>query len=76
MQRMFLILMFGFAALAPAQTPANMGWKFGSEQKLAAAPLPGLRSNSVSDIIIHNGEIWLGAGRGLSRSNDGGNSWV
>lgn len=76
MQRMFLILMFGFAALAPAQTPAKMGWKFGSEQKLAAAPLPGLRSNSVSDIIIHNGEIWLGAGRGLSRSNDGGNSWV
>jgi len=32
-------------------------------------------SNSVTDIIIHNDTIWLGTGKGLSRSVDGGRNW-
>ncbi len=62
--------------LAQAQTPAKLGWKLASEQTTAAAPLPGLRSNSVGDIVVHNGEVWLGTGSGLARSNDAGVTWV
>jgi photosystem II stability/assembly factor-like uncharacterized protein len=43
---------------------------------VAAQPLSGLRSNSVTDIVIHNDQIWLGTGKGLARSNDGGQTWV
>ncbi len=63
-------------ALAHAQTPAKYGWQFASERTNAVEPLSGLRSNSVSDVAVHNGEIWLGTGSGLSRSNDGGATWV
>ena len=36
----------------------------------------GLRSNSISDIVIHKGIIYLGTGKGLSVSSDGGSSWA
>ncbi|MBP9211915.1 MAG: hypothetical protein KBF97_03890 [Bacteroidetes bacterium] len=32
-------------------------------------------SNSITDIAISGDTIWLGTGRGLSRSTDGGRSW-
>ncbi len=32
-------------------------------------------SNSIVDIVISNDTIWLGTGKGLSRSTDGGYSW-
>ena len=32
-------------------------------------------SNSITDIIIVNDALWLGTGKGLSRSTNGGNSW-
>ncbi len=32
-------------------------------------------SNSVTDIVISNDTIWLGTGKGLSRSIDGGKTW-
>jgi ligand-binding sensor domain-containing protein len=53
-----------------AQIVSKNGWR------LDANPLPNLRSNYVQDIVIHRGDIWLGAGKGLSRSRDGGKSWV
>ena len=34
-----------------------------------------LNSNSVTDIIITGSTMWLGNGRGLSRSTDGGATW-
>lgn len=53
-------------------------WKILDENSLrvVASPLPGLRSNSVSDVVIHNDQIWLGTNKGLARSNDGGQTWV
>jgi hypothetical protein len=32
-------------------------------------------SNTITDISINNDTIWLGTGKGLSRSTDGGRSW-
>ncbi len=32
-------------------------------------------SNSVTDIVISGDTIWLGTGKGLSRSTDGGRTW-
>ena len=61
----------------PAQT-----WRLNSPRLLSDAlfqaaepPLPGLRSNSINDVFIHNDQIWLGTNKGLSRSNDG-QTWV
>jgi photosystem II stability/assembly factor-like uncharacterized protein len=39
----------------------------------AVAPTP--LSNSVVDIVVANDTIWLGTGKGLSRSANGGRSW-
>ncbi len=33
-------------------------------------------SNSVTDIVISGTTIWLGTGKGLSRSTDGGLTWI
>ncbi len=35
-----------------------------------------LNSNSVSDMLINGSTIWLGTGKGLSRSTDGGATWT
>jgi hypothetical protein len=74
------IKIFFFAALFAcinvsfihAQVLLKSSWQLSRQ----AAPLPGLRSNSVSDIVIHRGDIWLGTGKGLARSSDGGKTWV
>jgi hypothetical protein len=57
---------------ASAQVLFKSGWQLDRQ----AEPLSGLRSNSVSDIVIHRGNIWLGTGKGLARSRDGGQTWV
>jgi hypothetical protein len=64
----------GLLVPADAQVLSKNSWLLG-EQKVASEPLPGLRSNSVSDIVIHHGDVWLGTGKGLTRSRDGGNTW-
>ena len=38
-------------------------------------PRSGLVGNGVTDIAISDGVIWLGTGRGLSRSTDSGQTW-
>ena len=35
----------------------------------------GLRSNSVFDIVVHQNRIWLGTGKGVSMSEDSGQTW-
>src|SRR5574341_675256 len=65
----------GFLASANAQVLLKNGWQLG-QRAAASEPLSGLRSNSVSDIVIHRGDVWLGTGKGLSHSRDQGQSWV
>jgi hypothetical protein len=76
MKQSIIFSVFLFLSNAPAQIPARQGWQFASESATAVEPLAGLRSNSVSDVVVHNGEIWLGTGQGLARSSDGGANWV
>ena len=66
------LLAGGFFSAAPAQVLFKTGWQLNRQ----AEPTSGLRSNSISDIAIHRGNIWLGTGKGLARSRDGGKSWV
>jgi hypothetical protein len=68
----FSLLAFIIFSSASAQVLFKSGWQLNPQ----ADPQPGLRSNSVSDIVIHRGNIWLGTGKGLSRSQDGGQTWV
>jgi photosystem II stability/assembly factor-like uncharacterized protein len=76
--KIFSGVVLSFILIAPpanAQILTKNSWQLGREGT-SADPLPGLRSNSVSDIVIHRGNIWLGTGKGLARSRDGGNTWV
>ncbi len=39
-------------------------------------PVPGLKSNSITDIaIVDDNTIWLGTGKGLAKTEDGGQTW-
>jgi len=66
------VLAFVVVSSSVAQPLLKKSWQLNRQ----AAPLPGLRSNSVSDIVIHRGNIWLGTGKGLARSRDGGKNWI
>ena len=44
--------------------------------RVASASDDGYASNSVIDIIEHNGGVWLAMGEGLNVSYDDGQSWV
>ncbi|MGH7600272.1 MAG: hypothetical protein ACREOI_28295 [bacterium] len=66
-----LFAMLGLMVSADAQVLLKNSWQLGRQ----AEPLSGLRSNSVSDIVIHRGNVWLGTGKGLARSRDGGQTW-
>jgi len=65
------LLAGGIFSAAPAQVLFKNGWRLDRQ----ADPIPGLLSNAISDIVIHRGNIWLGTGKGLSRSRDGGKTW-
>lgn len=65
----FLLAGWLAAAVAPAQHSVV------SQELDYARALSGLRSNSVSDIVLHGGAVWLGTGKGLSVSRDNGLSW-
>ncbi len=73
---LFILITLVSSLTVYAQPPAKISWQLGHERTTAGAPLAGLRSNSVSDIVVHNGEVWLGTGKGLARSSDGGETWV
>lgn len=67
-----IALCFIAAGLLTAQVPVLHERSFRLTQ-------PGLSplqlSNSITDIVISNDTIWLGSGKGLSRSTNGGRSW-
>ncbi len=66
----FFLMVLLWPGAVSAQMVPKVATLFGKE------PIPGLASNSVSDIVIYNGTIWLGTGKGLSKSEDGGLTWA
>jgi hypothetical protein len=46
-----------------------------SKQQTTSSSFTSPISNSITDIVIQGDTIWLGTGKGLSRSTDGGRSW-
>jgi hypothetical protein len=73
----FLAVLFACSSFSfvSAQVLFKNSWQLGPQNR-QADPVSGLRSNSVSDIVVHRGDIWLGTGKGLARSRDGGKTWV
>ena len=48
-----------------------------SSYKFLSDPEPGIKSNSISDIVIvDENTIWIGTGKGLSKTEDGGATWA
>lgn len=73
MGRIAVMLMLpGVAALA--QTGESMILR--SFERAFLASKVGLRSNAIFDIVVHGDRLWLGTGKGLARSDDGGTSWL
>ena len=67
-----LILLSAFNLIAQLN-PQNYSFENNQLRKINDATP---RSNSILDIVIdENNTIWLGTSRGLSRSNDNGESW-
>lgn len=63
-----------FVSLLPAQ-PGILKEKSFSFASTTAAHDAQPLSNSVTDIVVAHDTLWLGTGKGLSRSIDGGNTW-
>jgi hypothetical protein len=70
----YLLLMLGLSLTAVGQTSilSERSYQL-SASSGSTGPLPN--GNSVTDIVVNNDTIWLGTGKGLSRSTDGGTSW-
>jgi photosystem II stability/assembly factor-like uncharacterized protein len=66
-----LIIIFSFCISAGnSQTLSKHAYKFQSQ------PLSGLKSNSITDIIVvDENTIWLGTGKGISKTEDAGKTW-
>lgn len=73
MRKLFLfILSFMFSIqIGNSQYLSKSAYKFESE------PLRGLKSNSITDlIVVDENTIWLATGKGVSKTEDGGATWV
>jgi len=68
---LLLLIIFGFSfSFGHSQMLSKYGYNFQS------LPTPGLKSNSITDlIIVDENTIWLGTGKGLSKTEDGGKTW-
>ncbi len=65
---LILILIF-ILNVYPQIMPKNYSFESGWSSNLP-------RANSVNDIIVKNDSIWFGTGRGLSFTNNNGESWT
>jgi len=63
-----------FAVTAEGQILREGSFKLGRTTSTTSSISP--ISNSVTDIVISGSTIWLGTGKGLSRSTDGGLTWL
>lgn len=68
-----ILFLFFICELSFSQTQilSEHSFEFAQASNNSASPL----SNAVTDIVINNDTIWLGTGKGLSRSTDGGRTW-
>ncbi|MDZ7331749.1 MAG: hypothetical protein ONB31_07200 [candidate division KSB1 bacterium] len=49
---------------------------FKNASRYQMLPIPGLKSNSITDIaIVDENTIWLGTGNGLAKTEDSGKTW-
>jgi hypothetical protein len=74
MKRFFLLLSwFTYSEILFAQSNIlfEKSFQFSHTTNILSSQL----SNTITDIVINNDTIWLGTGKGLSRSIDGGKSW-
>jgi hypothetical protein len=67
-----ILLIVGITAMQ-AQTRVLHAKSFELTQTSSGSPLQA--GNSITDVVVSNDTIWLGTGKGLSRSTDGGRSW-
>jgi hypothetical protein len=74
-QRTFFLLAISFLACytAKPQVPFLGSPKITAGLSGANASLPP--SNSISHIVADSTSLWIGTGKGLARSNNGGHSW-
>lgn len=69
----FVYVLFYSSAFAQLSTPLSFETKLNSSsQNLFSRTI----SNSVTDIVVNGNTIWLGTGRGLHKSTDGGRTWT
>ena len=61
-----------FPAAAAAQSVYPSVPSLGKGASASSSPLP---TNSVSHILINRADLWIGTGKGLARSTDGGAGW-
>ena len=70
-----VIVVLGFACLAVqsfSQSPFLKAFSLSQDPGQAQSLPP---SNSISHISVRDSELWIGTGKGLARSNNGGRSW-
>ncbi len=73
-----VLLLASLCGTALSQTCAPGSYRLGmpkAERPQGENGSPGLRSNSVNDILISGGVVWVATGGGLSRSTDSGATW-
>ena len=67
------VIALAFVNLCSAQILTERSFEIGSSHSMATSVRP--LSNSVTDIVISGSTIWIGTGKGLSRSTDNGSTW-
>ena len=63
------------AALTPESRPQSVYPSNPSLASTSTASIPRPPSNSISHLEINRSSVWIGTGKGLARSSDGGRDW-
>jgi len=72
-----LFLLSFTGAVLPQNMPSDFRLNGGGAlQKTTTAAASGPLSNSISDVIAKGDTVWLGTGKGISLSTDGGSTWT